>query len=201
MVYTIFIFISLVYIRNEVKIKKSTFLMSFLVFFHILFALNYSRNMDFYRSIGINNFYSAGISEIITYVGSPFQGFLISGAYGDRLDGISELESHQFTGISVELSTNSAYLELVRQYGVLKSFLLIDIIVFIGGFLMSFAIKNKNNILVLIFGVIGYCFAEIWRLFLFSQGIVLTILIIIFLIAGIKLILPKLKIYRTIRSR
>ncbi len=193
LVYTVFIFISLIYLNGKLKVNRTQIIIGFLILFHLLCFLNYTRNINFYRSIGINNFYMAGISEIVTYVGSPFQGFLASGTYGDILSNKTEEETHIYTGVSIELSTNSAFLELLRRYSLIQAFLIISISATLGAFLMAVALKNRYNILGLLFGVVGYCFAETWRVFLFGQGIVYTIIILIFSMAIFLTLFPRIR--------
>lgn len=195
-IYAIFIFLGLIYSRLSISIKIKHLLIGFLVVIHLIFVLNYSRNINFYRSIGINNFYLAGISEIVTYVGSPFQGFLSAGDLRDRFLGKSEIETHSLTGISEELSTNSSLLELTRKYGFLFANIIISFCAYFGGMIIAIGVANKNNILALCVGIIGYCFAEIWRVFLFGQGIVFTLLGIIVGFAVFIIVASKIKTRR-----
>lgn len=174
-IFTIFTFLPLVLNNSKVKLKFYHVLIATVVIFHILAALNYSRNINFYRMIGIDNFYLAGFSEIVTYVGSPFQGFLAAGTLMNSLYMASDIDSSIKTGISFELSTNSAFLELVKSDGIMEAFVKIAFFSLVGSFIMGISFKNRQNILFLLFGSIGYCFAEVWRVFLFGQGIVYTI--------------------------
>ncbi|WP_407541324.1 hypothetical protein Q0M94_08080 [Deinococcus radiomollis] len=192
-IFTIFTLLPLIINESRIKIKTIHVLIALVFIFHLLAALNYSRNIGFYRSIGIDNFYLAGFSEIITYVGSPFQGFIAAGTLNDSLYSTSDIDSSIKTGISFELSTNSAFLELVRNNGTLEAFLEIALCSFLGSFMMGISFKNKRNLLFLLFGSIGYCFAEIWRVFLFGQGIVYTISIMIILITVWCIYVPSIK--------
>lgn len=193
-IFMIFIFLTIIYTRIKIKIKPLQMLVAGIVIFHMLCALNYSRNIAFYRLIGIDNFYMAGISEIVAYVGSPFQGFLATSEYRDRLYKKSFEDSIYYTRIEPQLNTNSSFLELTQENGVLSAYTVITLCGFFGGMIMAYAQKNKNNIMVILFGVIGYCFAEIWRVFLFGQGIVATLFILTILTAAICLVLPKLSL-------
>ena len=200
-IYTIFIFLSLIGRDINLKIRFLPALIGFLVVLNLLFALNYSRNIHFYRSIGIDGFYEAGISEIITYIGSPFQGQLAASNDSNILQGASELDTHQYTLISPELSTNSALLELVRRDDLFVSFVSMSLYTMFAAFFMGISWKNRSNILLLLFGTLGYCFAEIWRIDLFSQGIVLTIIIAVLLSAVICVLWPRNKLYISVSQR
>ena len=179
LIFAIFTALPILVFKLNLRISKRAVLITFIVMFHLLAALNYSRNISFYRSIGISNFYAAGFSEIITYIGSPFQGFLATGQLGDRLEGTSDVTASNATGVSLELSTNSAFLELTRSAGVLQAFLTAAFSTLFGSFIMGIALRNKDNLLFLLFGAVGYCFAEIWRIYLFGQGIVYTIVVML----------------------
>ena len=183
-IFTIFTLLPLMLNESKIKIKFVHVAIILVVLFHILAALNYSRNIGFYRTIGIDNFYLAGFSEIVTYVGSPFQGFISAGTLMNGLYLASDIDSSIKTGISFELSTNSAFLELVRSSGTMEAFVKIAIYSLLGSFVMGISFSNRRNLLFLLFGSIGYCFAEIWRVFLFGQGIVYTISIMILLITA-----------------
>lgn len=193
-VYTVFIFLGLMARESIIKVKAQQIIVGFIILIHLIFALNYSRNINFYRSIGVDNFYLAGISEVVAYVGSPFQGFLAVSEQPQQLAGLREEQTAKYTGINEELTTNSAFLELVREGDIYSALLNITFSTMLSSFLMAIAWKNKNNILLLIFGALGYCFAEIWRINLFGQGIVLTIILSIIFIAFICVIFPRLTI-------
>jgi hypothetical protein len=47
----------------------------------------------------------------------------------------------------------------------------------IASFLMGMFFRQRDNYLILIYFVLLYCFAEIWRVYIFNAGIVLTLLI------------------------
>jgi hypothetical protein len=192
-IFTAFTLLPIVLFKMNIKIKPRQSIIFIVIMFHILAALNYSRNISFYRYIGIDNFYLAAFSEIITYLGSPFQGFLAAGTFHDFLFGLSYDESSIYTGISKELSTNSALLELTRNFGSFQAFVIIAMFTFFGAIIMAVARKNQNNLLILLFGSVGYCFAEIWRVFLFGQGIVYTIAIVVIAISIWCMYIPSVK--------
>ena len=190
-IYAIFIFLCLIYTSSNIKLNGIKIIVGIFVIFNLLTVLNYSRNSNFYKSIGISNLYAAGFSEIVTYVGSPFQGFLAAGDYRDLLFPKSEEETHSYTGISIQLSTNSSFLELLRENGLKEAFLYVTFSSFLGGLLMGIGQRNKDNLLSLITGIVGYCFAEVWRVFLFGQGIFATLLIVTILISLYCAFVPK----------
>ena len=193
-IFTIFTLLPLILVKSNIKIKATHVIIVLVILFHLLAALNYSRNIGFYRTIGINNFYLAGFSEIIAYVGSPFQGFIAAGTLTNDFYLASDIDSSIKTGISFELSTNSAFLELTRNNGTMEAFVIIALFSLVGSFIMGISLKNKNNLLFLLFGSIGYCFAEVWRVFLFGQGIIYTISIMILVVVVWCIYIPPIRL-------
>lgn len=200
LIFAIFTALPIFLFKLNLRITKRAMITAIVVMFHVLAALNYSRNISFYRTIGIDNFYAAGFSEIVTYIGSPFQGFLATGQLGDRLQGASDVAASNATGVSLELSTNSAFLELTRGAGVLQAFLTIALSTLFGSFIMGVALKNKENLLFLLFGAVGYCFAETWRIYLFGQGIVYTIVVMLVAVTLWCIYIPPLRRRRALSA-
>lgn len=143
-VYTIFIFLGIVS-RSKIKlINPRQAIIGFAIVIHIIFGLNYSRNINFYRNMGVDNFYLAGISEIVAYGGSPFQGFLAVSMKPSDFAGLTEPETHDYTDISDELTTNSAFLELVREGDIYSAFLRIAFSSMISSFIMGISWNNQK---------------------------------------------------------
>lgn len=165
--------LNLLSFNKELNIKPK-FIMSFLFLFFILFLLNYSRNYGFYDERGLG-FISSGISEIITYLGTPFQGSLAAGEYFDNnnyqnLTVISTIES--------SLTTNSSLLYIYENN---ISFVLVALTLFFYALTMGILRPYYDKAVFLVPLIMYYCFAEFWRVYLFSQGIIITLLLTVIL--------------------
>lgn len=153
--------------------------------FTILSGYNYFRNYTFYRDYGTANFWGASISEIVTYLGAPFQVSLGIGNNIDRAT-IEVTHEHYFRGsdeypymkyvdIDPGLTTNSSFAELFVTMG-FYSFPHIFLVTFFLSILLGLLANLKDNYLYLAYPVILYGFAELWRLDLFYRGIFITLL-------------------------
>jgi len=47
----------------------------------------------------------------------------------------------------------------------------------ISSYLMGMIYRQRCNYLILVYFVLLYCFAEIWRLFIFNAGIIITLMV------------------------
>jgi hypothetical protein len=164
---------------KKVEIKPIKWLILLAALFTLFAAYNYSRNIGTYIATGDSNFFSAGLSEIVKYLGTPFQGAIAAGNQFDQITLHPENVS-RFTGINHSLTTNSALLQLVREYGY-WSFPIMIFTSAIAAFLMGIVYRQRNNYLILIYFILLYCFAEIWRVFIFKAGIITTLLTFSFL--------------------
>ena len=141
--------------------------------FLLLSILNYSRNYGYYEVIG-QGFFAAGFSEIMTYLGTPFQGLLaaISQPYQD-----AAVNHNAYSTIEYSLTTNSSLLEVIAkigEWGVLYSFFFVCLMSFFSGIL-----STSNSLPLMVSnGVILYGFAEYWRLFFFDKGIFLVLFLL-----------------------
>jgi len=160
---------------KSVRIRVVRWVLFLAALFVLFAAYNYSRNINYYLAAGKSNFFSAGASEIMKYLGTPFQGAVATGNEFEQIILYPENVS-RFTGINHSLTTNSALLQLVREHGY-YSFLIMFLAVSISSFLMGMFYRQRNNYLILIYFVLLYCFAEIWRVFIFNAGIVMTLLV------------------------
>ncbi|WP_417447435.1 hypothetical protein [Kangiella sp.] len=165
------------------------FIVSFLGYF-LLSALNYSRNFGYYDQKGMG-FFAAGFSEIITYLGAPFQGAIY--VFGRPEKNIN-LTNYPETTIEFVLNTNSAFMHKISDFGQLGYFYILFFLAFCS-FYVGWANKRKYLCFQLVSGVIYYCFAEFWRVFLFDQGIVITLVVLSFL-CGLVFCFFKLFCYR-----
>ncbi len=160
---------------KSVRIRIVRWSLLLAALFVLFAAYNYSRNIRYYTATGDSNFFTAGVSEIMKYLGTPFQGAVAAGNEFGQITLFPEGVS-RFTGINHSLTTNSALLQLVREYSY-WSFLIMFLTVTIASFLMGMFFDQRGNYLILIYFVLLYCFAEIWRVYIFNAGIVLTLLI------------------------
>jgi len=136
--------------------------------FLILAALNFSRNADYYERNGLS-FGLAGISEILAYVGSPFQAAIGSAKVADQLAGFGGDLYRNYLDIEVNLNTNSAFTLLLQQMGYLM-WPYFAVICLVMGFIFGALASLGKTIFLLPCGAILYASAEIWRLDLFQQG-------------------------------
>lgn len=139
------------------------------ILFGVLSLLNTSRNGNFYASRNLS-FTEAGVSEIITYLGSPFH---VSIGAARRLDEITVggPESYrEFIDIEPVLSTNSAFVALHERIGYI-CWLYIAVICCFMGFAFSWLASFGQTSFLLPCGAILYGCAELWRLDLFHKGI------------------------------
>ncbi|HZD48896.1 MAG TPA: hypothetical protein VE178_09125, partial [Silvibacterium sp.] len=116
------------------------------------------------------SFTEAGISEIVTYLGSPFH---VSIGAAQRLDELTVRgpESYrQFIDIEPTLTTNSAFVQLHEKIGYL-CWPYIVVACFLMGFAFSWLASFGRTCLLLPCGAILYGSAELWRLDLFHEGI------------------------------
>lgn len=173
---------------EKIKIKLLKVLIGSIIFFVLLSTLSYSRNKGFYEAKG-HGFWSAGISEIVTYLGTPFQGAV---AVGNNSGLISKLPENwtRYAYIEPSLSTNSAFLQLFQAYG-WSSFLIMMATVSLFSFIVGFLKKQRNNYLYLSTLTILYAFAEFWRLYWFGTGIMITLVVFPILIFMITIFLSK----------
>jgi len=150
------------------------------ILFGVLSLLNTSRNSNFYASQNLS-FTEAGISEIITYLGSPFH---VSIGAARRLDEITVggPESYrEYIDIEPVLSTNSAFVSLHERIGYI-CWLYIAVVCCFMGFAFSWLASFGRTCFLLPCGAILYSCAELWRLDLFHKGI-----FIVWLVCGISI--------------
>lgn len=179
------------YRKINLGLKRSILLI--VIGFHILSIFNYTRNINFYRQFGMG-FYSAGFSEIVTYVGSPFQG-AISVAENYRFIKSNPSGWNFYAGIEPALSTNSSFLELFVLYG-WNCFLFSSIGLFFLALIAGIFEKFKSNYMYLVFTALMYGFAEFWRIFLFNKGILLTLVAVPFIVCTISFLLRLMPIWK-----
>ena len=159
----------LTYGRRSIKIDLVRLGVTALVLFAILSILNSSRNSNFYARRNLS-FTQASISEIITYLGAPFQVALGAARATDEVAAGKPDSYREYIDIEESLTTNSAFVQLHEQMGYF-SWLYISAVCCVMGFMFTWLSSFGKTALLLPCGAILYGSAELWRLDLFQQGI------------------------------
>jgi hypothetical protein len=137
--------------------------------FVILSVANSFRNKNYYEHLGMS-FAQAGISEIVTYLGSPFQVAIASARFTDQLAATGDQTYRNYADEESVLNTNSAFVHLHEQMGYLSWLYIAGVCLFMG-FVFESLVSFGKTVFVLPGGAILYASAEFWRLDLFHQGI------------------------------
>ena len=162
--------------QPKIKIRPGRWLI-LLFFVFIVFSLyNYSRNINFYISHGNGGFFAAGMSEIVKYLAAPFQGALAAGNQFDQII-LDPHHSYLYTGIQKSLTTNSSLLGLICTDGNMF-WPIMSATVLASSFIMGMLRRQRSNFLILVYFVLLYCYAEIWRVYIFNAGIMTTLLVV-----------------------
>ncbi|MEW4241086.1 hypothetical protein Q0N51_19060 [Priestia megaterium] len=180
--------------KKKIILKKRYFLVGTILLFLLLGFYNNSRNMEFYENrYGTDSSVVANVMEIVTYVGSPFQVSMgvannfnqfMAWSNSDNVLMVFPvlkkyydvpIDYRNYVDIESSLTTNSAFVDLFSSMG-LYSFLVITITSLVFSIIMGHFSQYRSYIF-LIELILLYCFSEIWRIYLFNQGIILTLLI------------------------
>ena len=179
------------------KVPKGRIVVLVLVALGLLVEANYIRNANYYETFyGLTNPVAMAGSEAVTYVGAPSQVALYAGrdttverTLDQRLSGVtrlitpsfftaeassSETNSSWYRGkVDVEdgLTTNSAFASIYGQLGYGWALMLIGFVALVAGWLMGHFSRYTSYMVAATF-VVGYCFLELWRTYLFAEGIV-----------------------------
>jgi len=159
----------LTYGRRSIKIDLVRLGVTALVLFAILSILNSSRNSNFYARRNLS-FTQASISEIVTYLGAPFQVALGAARATDEVAAGKPDSYREYIDIEESLTTNSAFVQLHEQMGYF-SWLYISAVCCVMGFMFTWLSSFGKTAFLLPCGAILYGSAELWRLDLFQQGI------------------------------
>lgn len=136
--------------------------------FLVLAVLNYSRNKDYYERNKMS-FGAAGASEILAYVGSPFQVAIGTAQVTEHIIGGDPDSYRDYVDIEITLMTNSAFFHLHQQMGYF-SWVYIALMCLFMGLVFEALASLGETIFLLPCGAILYGSAELWRLDLFQQG-------------------------------
>jgi hypothetical protein len=123
------------------------------------------------------SFFAAGVSEIIAYLGSPFQAAIGTASVTDQLAAGGDQTYRKYVDEEETLNTNSAFVHLHEQMGYI-SWLYIAFVCFCMGAAFSFLLSLGKTVFLLPCGAILYGSAELWRLDLFHQGIFIVWIVI-----------------------
>jgi len=158
----------LTYGKPRIRISLAKLALFAGIVYLILSVLNISRNEGYYER-NRQSFFQAGLSEIVTYVGSPFQVAVGAAKVSDQLAGFGGDQYRDWTDIDYNLNTNSAFALLLQQMGY-WSWPYIALVCLLMGFAFSLMLSLGKTVFLLPCGAILYGSAELWRLDLFQQG-------------------------------
>lgn len=137
--------------------------------FTILAVLNYSRNKGYYDRNHLS-FWSAGLSQALAYLGSPYQAAIGSAPVTDQLVAGGDQTYRDYADEEITLNTNSAFIHLHEQMGYFSWPYIATVCLFMG-FVFALLASRGKTVFLLPCGAILYGSAELWRLDLFRQGV------------------------------
>jgi hypothetical protein len=155
--------------KRHIRISPIKLCICIAVLFFILSVLNSSRNSNFYAKHN-QTFGEAGISEIVTYLGSPFNVALGAASRTDVITSGRPDLYREYIDVEPLLTTNSAFVQLLETMGY-AAWAYVGIVCCFMGFMFSWLSSFGRTSLLLPCGAILYASAELWRLDLFRQGI------------------------------
>ena len=164
--------------KQVLKISLTKTLSAAGLLFLILSAANSLRNRNYYENLGLS-FAQAGVSEIVAYLGAPFQVAIGSARFTEQLAAGGSETYRNYADEEVVRNTNSAFVHLHEQMGNFSWLYITGMCLFMG-FLFEFLASLGKTLLLLPCGAILYASAELWRLDLFQQGI-----FIVWMVTGI----------------
>lgn len=199
MAVVVFVFI-VVNLRSNIRFRPIPLAIGGAAVLAALVAFNYFRNARFYEALGVTDPLAMNFYQVAAYLGAPFQVTLgiangiANGGYAVKSDPISAFplivptflrpggdtygssgDFGSYVQVATNLTTNSAFGDTYAAYGWWGLFYVL-ITLFVAGLLAGYASKFRS--LVVVAGaVVCYGFAEIWRLFLFPQGIIIYLLL------------------------
>jgi hypothetical protein len=115
-------------------------------------------------------------SEFQRYLAAPFQGSVEAVNYPERRSRLNEA-----AGIDVELSTNSALLEIAADVGK-WNVVVLGILLFASGMACGALQHYRSTYLIAMLGVLQSCHLEIWRILMYPTGLTLSLLFTAFVI-------------------
>lgn len=164
--------------KIKLTLKTLTIIITIII---VLFLLTYSRTKNYYLINYNLGFLGAGISEIKTYLGSPFQGALTTISILINKDNIILEKFYLLSTIQKNLTTNSAIYDLVFNKNIDSIFTLIlflSLFFIIISILMRYLFLYRETVLFFSYSTLMYATAEFWRLFIFFNGIMVVLFLI-----------------------
>src|ERR1700728_1585958 len=155
--------------KRSIRFSVRKLILFATLLFLLLSALNFSRNANYYEQNRLS-FGLAGVSEILAYLGSPFQVAIGSAPVIDQLVAGGDQTYRNYVDEEVVLNTNSAFVHLHEQMGYVCWAYIAAICLFMG-FVFEVLASLGKTFFLLPCGIILYGSAELWRLDLFHQGI------------------------------
>jgi len=193
--------ICIVYLAERKVFSKKIIYLGITILLIFLILASVLRNFNYYSSEGYDSPLTATAANMVEYLATPFQGSLAAAANIDSIiDSVPSMPFNEYfsffyrphdkyyfelysyySGIEEHLNTNSALLLIIIDYKLvgLAFFLLL---VLFWSIIAGIAYRNSNTYIFLLYPIILYSFAEIWRLVLFTTGFFyINIITIIFL--------------------
>ncbi|HLF71281.1 MAG TPA: hypothetical protein VI759_03945 [Dehalococcoidia bacterium] len=178
-------------------------------FFVLLIPFTYGRTAGTYEDdYGITNPVEITLAEISAYVGAPMQvaigvadqDLTKSGSFGDRLTALRRSLTptyirddtqgsppywRDYIDLDGGLTTNSAFAELTGPQGLL-AFPFIAAVSFVAALAAGYFLTYRSYVFLAGIAII-YAFAELWRTFLFMQGVISALVFVPIAIAAVAL--------------
>jgi hypothetical protein len=193
--------------RPQFRIRYLWLVTICVLVFAVLIPLSYSRTADSYKASGITNPVSVTLLQMRSYLAVPAQVELgVSTAMANK-QLTSELSGPRhaltviepsflmsktspstentqygpkpYTGVvnlNSAYTTNSAFADIYSEYG-LWGLVYVLLTLLVAAFFYRLFL-SLGGVFSLACGILIYCFAEIWRIFLFGQGIVVYLLFV-----------------------
>ncbi|GAA1745033.1 hypothetical protein [Aeromicrobium alkaliterrae] len=188
-------------IDGGLRVSRKVVVGGLVVGYIALSLLNFSRNSQFYEANGVTSITAMNNYQFAAYLGAPAQ---VSIGVSDALltsdyfvgstspaylaavptflqPGDVNVVGERMAGyggdvdVARSLTTNSAFADVVTNYGLLGTlFALIPLLVV--GVVWGHAMRY-NGLVVVAAGVVSYGLAELWRIYLFPQGIFVYLLL------------------------
>lgn len=193
--------------RREMRIRVWLLICGGVAIFAALTAFNYFRNYNYYLRVGVSNPLMMNIYQILSYLGAPAQASVgVASAISGRdytvstdpysligmvtpsflssapTDATSTPGYLSYVDVASNLTTNSAFANIYSQYG-WAGLVVVGLTLFVAGALFG-VFRQFDSLLVVGAGVLMYGVSEIWRIYIFGQGIFIFLLLVV-IVAGV----------------
>lgn len=175
------------------RINIKSILIYILVILTVFIAISSLRNFNHYDSLGVYNPINATFFNALAYLSAPTQAMISIGVNLQTFDLIPEFATNylglfykasdnyttyffiNYSKIYSEYNANSALLSILAEYGWL-GLILYGVKLGFWSIVAGISWRNNTSVLFILYPMLLYAFAEIWRLDLFSGGIFYTII-------------------------